>query len=1033
MKNSFFINKRAISWLMILTIIFLGYFGLKEIPLELQPEITIPIASVTTFLPGANPEDIETLITKPLEKEVANISDIKELSSISGLGLSLLIVEFEAESDLDEAVSELKDKIDIAKTDLPEDATEPLVTKVQSNALPIISFSITGDFVLKDLTKIAEDMEEELKKIPEISNITIIGNLKKEILIAVDREKAANYGLSLSQIAQIIKASYLNFPIGIITTDRINYSITFDNRFKELKEIENLPLFTANDTQNTLILLKDFATVKENLRDTGKISKLSIKGETSKETVTLKIFKKDNANIIDLVEKSKAKIEELKGTKIPSNVEIAITNDNAQFIRDDLGLLTSSGIQTTILITIALFLALGLTEGILAGLSIPLTLLSTIAILQAFGMTINGLTLFAMVIAVGIMVDTAIVVMEGIHENIKKGLSAKEAAIASIATYKWPLIAGTVTTVFAFLPMLLVSGIVGQFLKALPITISAALLSSLFISLTIIPAITVKFLENKNSGNKKSLLAGVFNFLGVFFEKIIGKIIHYRPGRVFVVSVTLIFFALSMLLPITGILKAELFPKTNMQFFIINIETLNGLNLEETEKIVEQVENELYQIKEIDNFLTIIGDQQSLAATDIVQFTSAGNSNQANITVNLVPKEDRTKTSYEISSELREKLKPISNAKIFVREISEGPPSESPVTVRITGEDLKILEKIADDIVSVTEKIPKTENVRSSLKPGLNQFKFTLDREKLAFHGLSPVNVAVEIRNLIQGTKSTEIFLRSEDLEINVKFTETAAKNPPEFNIDDLQNTGIFSPKGYKIALKDIGSYSFEEAVSEIEREDQKRIIKVQSDITKNANAVEITAAIEKKLKDHDLPEGYEISYGGDLEEINKSFQELFRSMGLAIVLIGFCLVLMFNSLKQPFIILLTLPMALIGVLPGLFLVNLQLSFPAFLGIVALAGIVVNDAIVLIDSINENIKNGIEFNKAICESASSRLQPIIMTSITTILGILPLVFTNEFWAGLGYALIFGLMASTFLTLLVVPVLYYMFEKKKATS
>lgn len=1028
MKNSFFVNRRAISWLMILTIIFLGYFGLKTIPLELQPEITIPIASVTSFLPGANPEDVETLVTKPLEKEIANISDIKELSSVSGLGLSLIIVEFEAEADIDEAVSELKDKVDMAKGNLPEDATDPVVTKSQSNTLPIISLSLTGDFALKDLTKIADDLEEELKKISEISKVEIIGSLKKEILIEVDPQKAQIYGLSPSQISQIIKAAHLNFPIGVITQDEMNYAITVDNRFQDLSEIENLPLFNINET---FITLKDVATVRENFQNTGKISKLSVKGEKSKETVTLKIFKKDKASIIGLVDKSKAKIEELKGTKIPQGVQIAITNDNAQFIREDLGLLTGSGIQTTILITVALFLALGLTEGILAGLSIPLTLLSTVAILQAVGMTINGLTLFAMVIALGIMVDTAIVVMEGIHENIKEGLSAKEAAIMSITTYKWPLIAGTVTTVFAFLPMLLVSGIVGQFLKALPITISAALLSSLFISLTIIPAITVKFLGGKNAANKKGLLEPFFNSLGRLFEKTIDTIIHYRFWRIAVVLTTLALFALSMLMPIFGILKAEMFPKTDMQFFIINIETVNGLKLAETEKIVQQIEEKLYKIKEIDNFLTVVGDQQSLAATDIVQFASAGNSNQANITVNLVPKEERTKTSYEISSKLREELQGIGNAKVYVREISEGPPSESPVTVRITGEDLKTLEKIATDIVEVTKKIPKTENVRSSLKPGLNQFKFTLDREKLAFYGLSGLSVAAEIRSFIQGTKSTEIFLNSEDMDVNVKYLKSAEQNPPQLTVEEIENIPFKTPKGEEIQLQDIGSYNFEQAVSEIEREDQKRIIKVQSDIIKEANAAEVTAQVAEKLKDYELPDGYEISYGGDLEEINKSFQELFRSMSLAIVLIGFCLVLMFNSLKQPFIILLTLPMALIGVFPGLFLVGLQLSFPAFLGIVALTGVVVNDAIVLIDRINENIKNGVPFNQAICESTRSRLQPIIMTSITTIIGILPLVFTNEFWAGLGYSLMFGLTASTVLTLIVIPVLYYMFEKGKA--
>lgn len=1017
---SFLILRRPVAWIISFAIVIGGIFAIQSIPREIQPEINIPFVSVATFLPGANPEDVESLITDPLEKEIAAVSDIKNLTSSSGLGLSTILIEFDADSDLDEKVNQVKDKIDLAQSQLPSDATDPQVAKAEPNATSIVTFSIIGDRPLSALSEVAEEVADQLEQVSGVSKAIVVGNQEKVIQIKIDQEKAENLGLALTDLARIVEFSDLNVPIGVISTDQINYGLRIDNSIKTLDQILNLPI-------SDQILLRDIADTEIALSDQSVISKLSVNGQESKPTVSVQVFKETGANIIAVVDKAKAVVAELN---LDSDIKITVSNDNSEFIRTDLGILTSSGWQTIVIIVVILFLALGLAEGILAAISIPLTLLTTFMVMQAMGLTINSLTLFSLVIALGILVDTAIVIMEGINENLKKGMNATDAAIMSVENYKWPLIAGTMTTVFAFFPMLLVSGILGEFLKSLPLTISAALLSSLVISLTIIPAISTKFLGKHKGKEHKSLLEGIFHKMEGFFSRMISKILSRRSYRFLTILIATIAFALSMALPISGALKVEMFPQTDFRFFIVNIETPKGLVLSETEKITSEIEETLYTTAEIESFLTIIGSGQSQVATDIVTVGQAGASNQGNITINLVPKEQREKTSYEVAEDLRTEFEKIKDVKVTIQEFTEGPPSDSPVALSVTGSEIQTLEQIAEDVKGIISKIDGTENITDDLNPGLSEFKFTLDRDLLAAHALNGAQVAGEIRSIIQGIEVMEVKIDSEDYKIIAKYDLPSTNNIATLSLKDLENFQVQSPKGYAVNLSQIAEFDLGEGFSSINHDDQDRIIKIRSDLRSDKNAVQVTTELQEKLASYKLPEGYQINFGGDTEEIEESFRELFMSMGIAVLLIGFTLVLMFNSLSQPFVILLTLPLSLIGVLPGLALVGLNLSFPAFLGVVALSGVVVNDAIVLIDRINQNLKAAVPLKQAIAESASSRLQPIIMTSITTIAGILPLAYTNEFWAGLGFSLVFGLIASTVLTLVVIPVSFFMFTREK---
>jgi multidrug efflux pump subunit AcrB len=1022
---NFFIKKKAITILMTVGILLMGIFSLNTLPRELQPEINIPIGNVSTFLPGANPEDTEELVTKPLEEAIAGMNNLKKLSSVSGQGVSNILVEFDAKADLDKSIQDLKDIIDLQISELPEDATDPIVSQFESNSLPVISFSIIGQLPLDEITEIAEEIESELKKVSGVSKVSMLGAQEKIVEISLDAKKINEYGLSIEDIINIVEFSNSNFPIGIISIDKLNYSLRVDNKYKSLEEIKNLPITSIDDQQ---ILLSDVSSIEISLPEQNTISQFTNENGEGQKAVTLQVFKKDGANVLEVVDTSKERIEELK-KDLPETLDIEVSNDNSVFIRTDLGILTRSGIQTTIFITLLLFLALGLVEGLIAGLSIPLSLLLAFTIMNLQGNSINGLTLFSLVIALGLMVDTAIVVMEGIHKNMKDGMNSTDAAIKSVETYKWPLIAGTMTTVFAFFPMLVVSGIVGEFLKALPLTISAVLLGSLLISLTIGPSITASLLKNRKAKDRKSILEPIFDVIAKFFQKLIRAIINFRILRLLVLVISIALFALSMMLPISGKLAVEMFPKTDFEYFIINIETPKGIVLDETEKVVAEVESVLNQFPEVKNYLSVIGSSQALTSTELVDIGGSTESNLANITVNLVPLEEREDKSYILAGEIRKELDKITVGKISVNELTEGPPSDSPVTIKISGDNIETLKEIAKDIMVVVENTGGTINADTSLKDGLDEFKFILDPQKVSYHGLSIIQVASLMRKSVLGENVGNIEINEDELDILVKYDFPKIEGKTNISLQNIKNIEIKSPKGYSISMDQLGEFVLDKSLSSITREDERKVIKVSSDLMEGYAPIEVTAIIEAELADYPLPSNYELNFLGDTADIDESFNDLFRSMIIGVILIAFTLVLMFNSLKQPLIILLTLPLALIGVFPGLLLVGIKLSFPAFLGVVALSGIVVNDAIVLIDRINQNRKEGIEFKEAIIESAKSRLQPIIITSITTIVGILPLALTNEFWSGLGFSLIFGLAFATVLTLIVIPVLYYIFEAR----
>ncbi len=1017
---NFFIRHKKVTSLIIAIIFIWGITSLYSIPKELEPEVDLPYGSIFTVYPGANPLDVEELVTKEIETAVSTVSDIKTLNSTSQFGISSVIAEFESGVDIDQSINDLRNAVEKAKSQLPEEASDPTVSSFEINSMPVIIFSLLSDLPEDQLKTITEDVQDELKSVPGVSDVNIIGARNKIIEVNINQRALEEFGLTMNDISNALKSANINFPIGQITNDGIKYSIRMEAQIGSAYDLTQIPIkqIFNQDGETNFITLQDVAEVKETLQDKSTIARVGLpeKG-TIQNAISLQIYKKDSANIVDVAKKAKDKLEEIKGTILPDSVTVHIASDNSEFLVEDFQTLGQNGIATIILIMGFLFVFLGFKEGIIAGLSIPFSMLITVGVLYLLGETLNSLTLFALVFALGLLIDNAVIIIEGIYENLKSGkFTTYGAAIIGIKEFKWPIIAGTLTTVFAFLPMLTISGITGQFMRVIPITVTTILLASLFVNLTITPTLAAKYLK---SGRTKNLFKG----LQKWYSSFISDLLDSKFKKTITLVLMAVIMVVSFLLPITGVVKSESFPVSDFKYFYVDIETPPGSTLEETEKVVQETEKILMEVPEVKSITTSIGTNAGSAFRSIIS-SSQNTTNIASITVNLVEKKNRDKESYQVSEDLRPKLETIQGGTVSIYDPQGGPPTGAPIEAKIKGPDLKKLEEIANTIVGYLNEIEGTQDPEASIEKGAGEFNITINRNKLNYYGIAPIQIASLLRSSIEGVETTELRKNGEETDVILQY----AFSNDDITIDDLKNILVISPVAGMVPVGELIDVEFEDNLTSISHLDEERVMFVTSYV-KDRTTIEIIDDLNKKLEESPLPKGYTIEFGGEFEEVMQSFEDLGTALLVGLLLIGMLLVLQFKSFRQPFIIMLSLPFALTGVFFGLAIMNITISIPSVIGIVGLAGVVVNDAIVLIDQMNNNRRRGMEFKESIVDGATSRLQPVFLTTATSIFGILPLALTDEIWGSLGFAFIFGLTTQFFLVLLLDPILYSMLSKK----
>lgn len=1026
----FFIEHFRFTYIVLLTILLLGAAAIYSMPKESNPEVIVPVGVVTTIYPGASALDVEELVTSEIEEEIDELDDLDTYTSTSSEGVSSIVVNFLASSDIDDRIRALKDAVDDALVDLPEDVERPFVNQISFEDEPIMILSFTVDADDRELKIISETIQDELETITGVSEAKVVGTRDREIQITVDQSQLELYELSLNDVVNAIQRQDAQLPVGSIEQNNRSYTVRFEGGLKdELSSLSTVPVTSIGDQP---LLLKDVAKVTDGFERRSTISRLSQNGSPAMQSLSIEIFKESGDDIITLVDAVEVKLDEMANTVL-QGAEIVVNYNEGDIIKTDLSNLINSGLQTIIIVFLILMYFLGFREASLAGLSIPITFIMSFIGLSALGYTINFLTLFALILSLGILVDATIVIVEGMHYHTSIGKTPKEAAKATIDEFQWPVIAGIMTSVSAFIPMMFASGVVGQFIRTIPVTVITVLLSSLFVAMAIIPVIGTRLLKEKEAvhGGSENKVVAKVDFIQRFADRYIkwlGNFLeHQKHQRLFFTGLAAAFIA-SVSLPFIGVLNAVLFPAFDDDRFFIDLEAPVGTVLEETDKVTKQVEEMLYQDQEVVAFITSVGSAGGQSTGG-----SQTSSHIARFTVNLTDQDDRDITSYEIVDNYRNQLAGITGADITVRQNDAGPPTGAPVEITFVGANIDVLDDLVERGMEVLRSTEGATGVEKSTDEAPLEFAFSIDRARAAQFGVTPSEIAGAIRTAVFGTTATSLKIDGEDIDVVVQLNLNRQNDgdphkTQQTSITQLEQFMIPTQKG-RIPLASVLTTRIQSGTNAVQHEDGERVSKITSYVKPDYTTQEVIQSFQEKEDELELPAGYRVEFGGESEDVNQSFADLFSAMIIAVFLIAAILVLQFNSFRQPMFIMASLPFALIGVLPGLTITQQPLSFPAFIGIVALVGIVVNDAIILIDQVNVNRREGMDRLKAVVSGAASRLQPIILTTMTTVMGILPLTLSDPTWGPLGFSVIFGLTFSTVLTLIVVPLFYYRYAEE----
>jgi len=1014
----FFLKKRAFTYMLMASLTIGGLYSLSIIPKESSPEVVIPIGIVTTTLRGAGAEDVEKLITNKLEDEVANVDNINKVTSSSREGVSVVVAEFNAKADIDKSIADLKEAVDRAAPSFPAEADDSVVSKVNFADQPIVIVSVSTDLSSRALTTLADELKDELKKINGISRVEISGIREREVGVVLKKQALDKYQLSIEQVVSALSSSNASFPIGNITVSNIDYPVIFRGAIDEPSQLPDIAVAVQGGIP---VYLRDIAFVADGLDISQTFTRQSIDGTPSAQAITLNVYKKSGGDVTVIANAVNEKIVGLEKSLLLGS-SVVVSFDRGELVKKDLRDLTKVGLETTALVMLMLFLTLGWRESLVAALSIPLSFVIGFIGLYASGNTINFLSLFSLILAIGILVDSGIVITEAIHTRRKKYTNPDDAAIASIREYAWPLIAGTMATVAFFAPLFFLSGIVGKFIASIPFTLIFVLIASLVVALGMVPLLALLVTNKESSNVLEHKQEEYFVIVQKKYKQFLGTFLDSKKYQnIFLVTLVLLFFA-SLTLPFIGLVKVSFFPQDDQDFVYVSVERRQGTPLAQTDVSVREVEELLYDYRYAQSFVSTVGASSAFADDGGGRSTKL-----ANITILL--KENRDKTSTEIIDDLRVRLAPITSATVRVAQGNNGPPSGNPVLIKFLGNNLDELSLAVEKAERLLSSIPGTLDVETSLRNDGTQFVITIDRTKAAEYGISSARVAQILRTAVSGVTATTIKKLEQDIDVLVKLDlNSSFVNPEDTSIttvDSIRQIPVATPSGTVImgSLIDIHA---EQSRAVISHEAQKRVASVSSKLITGTTALEVTSKFQGRVEELGIPATVRVVVGGENEDVNKTFSEMGLALLTGTLLALAILVLEFNSFRFTIYLILIIPLSFIGVLVGLALSRQALSFSSMLGIIALAGVIINHAIILLDSVLHTLREGknLPLREAVIEASAARLRPIFLTTVTTVIGMIPLTMASALWGPLAFTIMFGLSFAMVLTLLFIPVLFY---------
>lgn len=1008
--------KRPVTVAMItLMVILLGIISLTKLPIDMFPEIEIPVAIVITQYNGVGPQEIESLVTEPVESSLATVADIKSVRSSSMDGQSIVIAEFNYGTDMEFATLDMREKVDRIKGYLPDDATEPMVMKLDPNAMPIIDLSVAGDMDLGRLQQIVEDdIKPKLERVSGVASVDVAGGYEEEVEIVVNQERLAGYNLNIDQLSKILQAENLNLPAGVVNKGTQELSIRTVGKFKSVEEIKNLPLTLP--TGGT-VKLSDIANVERKNKDLDAIVKTD-----GVPSINISIQKQSGSNTVSVAQNIRKELGILENSL--DKVDVTIVNDQSEFIKSSIATVVKNAVIGGILAILVLFTFLrNMRTTVIIGTAIPISIIATFTLVYFSGITLNMMTLGGLALGVGMLVDNAIVVLENIYRFRQDGYSKKDAAIEGTKEVATSVVASTLTTIAVFAPMVFVGGMTSALFKEFSMTVSMSLVASLVVSLTVIPMLSSKYLvlEDPNKPKKKIFfITRFFNLFDTFITKVengykrLLKFALHHKKTVILVSVGV--FVASLLL--VGVIGMEFFPSSDEGKFQVSIKLPEGSELEKTQDISNEVESYLTTRDDVETIFVKIGTGGS-------KISGGGSTNAGTIDVVL---KDGAQPTEQVINEVISVVRDIPGAEIKVKESTQSASggASAPISVSIKGDELDALDKISQDFVGIMKGVEGTRDVESSYGDGIPELQISVKRDIASQYGLNAAMIANAVKGTVDGTTATKYKIDGDEIDVIVK-GESLFKQ----SISNLKQASIPTPAGIKVTLSQVADINLAEGPVSISRTDQIREVSVTSQLS-GRDLGSVTRDIKEELKGYEMPEGYSFEFGGENKSMMDAFVDLGLALVLAVILVYMVIASQFESIVHPFTIMFSVPLAVSGGLIGLFVTARSLGVTAFIGVIMLAGIVVNNAIVLVEYINVRRRSGESIEEAILNAGPIRLRPILMTTLTTVLGLLPLALGigdgAEMQAPMATVVIGGLMLSTLLTLVFIPVLYTIFDK-----
>ena len=1091
-------NKTTVYIFTTLLVLF-GIFSYNQMPRESMPEIVVPYIFVQTLYPGNSPVDIENLITRPIEQELKGLKGIKKVSSASYQDVSTIFIEFNTNITIKQALQDTKDRVDKARSELPDDLpSDPLVTDFDLSEFPIMNVNISGDFSMRNLKEYAEALQDEFESLKEISEANIRGVEEREIQVNVDPYKLDAVGLTFEDIAFAIREENITMGAGEFTADQTRRVIRAVADYENIDQIANT-IIKVN--MGKPVYIRDVATVVDGYKERATIARLD-----NKPVVTLQITKKSGENIIDASTKINDIIKDQREKGyIPKNLDITITDDMTPYIEDTISNLENSIILAMILVIFVLFLFLGFRNALFSGVAIPLSMFLSFIILSQSGITLNSMVLYSLILALGMLVDNGIVVVENVYRLYTNGYSKMNATKKGVSEIAFPIISSTLTTLAAFFPLLMWQGIVGEFMSILPKTLIVVLASSLFVALIINPPFMANFMKiddirTKINWKKSLKIAGIYTVVAILFYVakiyLLGNLLmtvallyvlnfivlrplarwfqtkflvwlehiytrqlsHALNGKwpYIYLGGTFLMLILSTLFYFGSNPKVVFFPDTDPQTVYVTMELPIGTSLEKTDEVSRNVENIINDMLEpvkpiVKSVTTTVGVGKS------GMFENSAAPNKSLTSISFVEYKYREGISTaKIMKEITERFKGYVGARIYIEKDDNGPQTGAPINIDISGDEFDKLITISDDFLKIIEAdhIPGIAELKLNINTHQPEMLVQIDREQARLYELSTQQVAMAFRNALYGYEASKFKDGEDEYDIYVRLAEKYRND-----VSTLMNQKL-KINDNQIPISSVATFKYSTTYDKVSRIDNKRVITISSNVVEGYNANQINERIRQILQDYEMPHGYTYEFTGEQQEQEESSEFLVFALLIAVALIMIIMVTQFNSLIRPMIIIATVLFSTIGVFLGYGIFKMEfVIIMTGIGIISLAGIVVNNGIVLIDYIDLTrqrkreelgladdafLPHDVQI-EALVEAGKTRLRPVLLTAVTTVLGLVPLAigmnfdffslythfdpklsFGGEsvaFWGPMSWTVIFGLTFATFLTLLVSPVMY----------